>query len=265
MNEIVVGKQTFFCPENFQEIEASKFKHILKLIFDEDNYLNRWKILQILAHIPSKFRRLLREEQLLEMLELLDFIYFRDDLPILEKIEIEKEMFYFPVENMTYSSVIEFAIADQYASEIIEGNYDKLDNFFFTLVRPHTPEVLDHKFTGDIRERFNAYLIDKRVKELSKLVPIHYKIYLFFWFLNVKKEIKNRYSELFKKSEKSENEENQVEQPEILIIGWLKLIKSISETGIYGNYDDTCHYSFHNFCLNLCFDYQLKEKQKSSL
>ena len=266
MNEIKIGKQTFFCPENWQEIEVSKFKSILKIVFESDSYANRWKMLQILAHIPSKFVRLLSEEQILEMTNLLDFIYDRTDLPIIEKLEIQNQMFYFPVENMTYSSVIEFAIADQNAIEIIEGDYDKLDNFFFTLVRPETPEKLDHKFSGDIRERFNAYHIEKRVKDLSKSVPIHYKIYLFFWFLNVKKEVKNRYSELFKSSDKNENEENQnVESSEPLIIGWLKLIKSVSETGIYGNYDDTCHYSFHNLCLNLCFDIELREKQKSSL
>ena len=93
---------------------------------------------------------------------------------------------------------------------------------------------------------------------------MHYKLYLFFWFLEVKKTIKKRYSEMFKTEENTENNQ-QDEASEPLIIGWLKLIKSVSETGIYGNYEDTCHYSLHNFCLNLCFDIELREKMKKQI
>jgi hypothetical protein len=261
MNEIKIGKQTFFCESSWQEVDTIKFKSIIKIVFDEDNYANRFKILQILAEIPSKLKRRISDEALYEMTNLLDFIYERDNLPKLDEINIDGLIFLFPETEMLHSSVIEFAIADQLASEIIEGNYSKLDNLFFTLCRPKTPEEINHKFSGDLRERYNSFLIDKRIKELASKVPFYYKIYLFFFFLSVKRTVKERYTELFPKPKEGENIENSEPQ----VIGWLKLIKSVSETGLYGNFDETSHYNFHTFCLNLCFDIQLKNQQKSKL
>jgi hypothetical protein len=138
----------------------------------------------------------------------------------------------------------------------------------FTICRPRekTIDIDSASWNGDIRERYSSALVSRRV--LLK-VPEHIQFFTVLFMLGCKKELSEKYPELFSKT-LSKVEDDPVEDLdngsdlEPSIISWLKLIKAVAETGIYGNYEETCHTNLHTFCLNVCFDIEKNEKMKQN-
>lgn len=261
---ITLKLHTYFCdfPTCFEEVEQKLFAKIAQLLYkSQSNYTLKKEVFCLLSKVPKKISKLISASQWYELFKLLDFLFDITNTNYIADFKIGDTVFLFPDKSMEFSSVIEYAMADQALARIMDGDDQSINEFIFTICRPADKSIdfENPKWNGDRRERYSSALVSRR-KTLQ--VPEHIQFFAVLFFLGCKQEISERYPELFRNKVVSEDTDNSKESNEPAIFSWLKLIKAVAETGLYGNYEDTCHTNLHTFCLNLCFDIEQNEKLK---
>lgn len=259
---ITLKIDTYLCefPEKIEEIAQPIFSKIAQLLYREKNtYSLKKQAFCLISKTPKTIIKKINAAQWVDLFKLLDFMFDITQVNYIQHFSIENEIFYFPEKGMEFSSVIEYAMAEESMRRLFEGDDTAIADLVFTICRPKDNHI-DQKspeWNGDIRERYSSALVSNR-KKLK--IPEMIQFFAVLFFLGCKKEISERYPEIFKKEK--ENQEEIKQEPSIF--SWLKLIKAVAETGLYGNYEETCHTNFHTFCLNLCFDIEAQEKLKFS-
>lgn len=128
----------------------------------------------IIASIYTNFLFLLKENKSS------DEIHYEINTKRTKPIGIIKhqgQSYYGPADSLTNLTVHEFIFSETYYSNWVKTkNNNQLDLFIATLYRPAAEDynIDDPRTTGDPREEFNDFLIEKRAETLKSL-PFHYK------------------------------------------------------------------------------------------
>ena len=181
------------------------------------------------------------------------------------KPSIFSRRLYGPEPYLTNCQFFEYVEAQQrFIAFAKTGQYSELDLMIACLYRPskwfHFIQKLMPGYNGDIRQRFNKNQIERRAKLIAKLPP-EVRFGCFLFFKNCEENIQGgemeingtmiSFRDLFNKS--SENNG-------IVNLGWVGVLYSLAESGVFGNIKETAQQNLYDVMLRL---YQvIKENEK---
>lgn len=198
MNTYYINKKPFFFASKAEELSPKAFRNLLVLLHSEIDkpvmqmamafilFLGTKKISEEEARKPVrlwrkgylKFRyhieRRLTIEQLDELRLFSDWV-FEDNAFVFNSLRVLKNTFgdkYYGIETFTQMSFWEFINADRCYSAYLQTQEIKyLDELIATIYRPRNPKANPRKanYQGDLREEYNDYTVNLRLKWASKL------------------------------------------------------------------------------------------------
>jgi hypothetical protein len=228
------------------------------------------------SYVASKYP-VLTEAQKWDMLTCVDYL-FNDisGISILRSFTHNSTTYYLPGDNFTRESIIAFAFADEYFNRYVEsGDAKYIDLLIASIARQKQTRLYPSmQFAeGDEREHFSTSRTDLRAKEFKTLNE-KIKTTVLLFFMGSKKYIHTHYEIMFRKKKEEEKEEEigttdpkkrmrtfgkkKIPKPNF---NWIGVIYELSETGVFGNFDQVKHMFVHTCCYYLSKKRYEKEEQ----
>jgi hypothetical protein len=250
MKTLKVGRKKYQLPESADEVPSNRWRDIARGLVRN----NRVMTFCALAGLPIHIGVMINEEQWLALLPEIEWLQkMTSEKQPVEFIQLSGERYYLPADGMEFSPIIEYVMAEDALWRFMQdGDRIALSELFFTLCRPKNGQKRDANWSGDVRERYNAALVQQRAKTVH--VPGWSAYLLLMYFAGVKYNLNERYPELFGSSPEISEQDPRGIGTLSPAVGWLKVIKALAEKGIYGNYEDVCYTFMHTVMLNLSFD-----------
>lgn len=225
----------YHLPNGWEEVSAKKAILIAHLLVSPkvDNFYNRLAALQVLSGIPFFLIKAMNPEQQHQLCDLLAFIDKPFVKPLKDVITVGGKKFYGPAENLRNTSGIEYHHCDYFLRKLNAAvNKEQVINQIIAgIYRPagegSSPE--------DPRGKFDTKKVDFNLKYIQKMPPED-KIMILTWFIACHIEVQEKYKPMFTGEGSEEKRES---------LGILGLLFSIAETGIFGDFDKTCHTNVH--------------------
>lgn len=164
--------------------------------------------------------------ELADVLLCVNFVFTDLDrtLPSPPAFRIKNKIYFAPESSFGNITGAEFHFADlAYAKYLDEGSITALDELIGILYRLRGQEV-EHqeghpKYIGDVRCKFNRFLIEKNGQKMSK-VPLSTKVGIFFWWQCFRQELQKKRRDIF--STKNEGKAKGGN-------GWIPIFRSMSK------------------------------------
>lgn len=255
-------------PKSWYQLSEAQVFASAPYILQEMTIANKMKVFEALLDpkdVPTYAK--MKPDKVLIQLKRIEFLWKTNLVePMIQTFSMEDMVYHFPAHRFTTLCIAEFAFAcDYFDAMLAHGNYkaekaqpEMLNYIMATLCRPQKAENTE----GDIREKFNELLIEKRAKIFTK-VPPQYKAYFLIYFLGCKKALADQFSVLFRKQPK-ENPIGKYQRP--IDYAWFKIIFDLAEEGTFGKYEEVCHQSIYtilHYLTNKYYDLQeLKHDSK---
>jgi hypothetical protein len=196
------------------------------------------KILEAL--VPSEVLPLLanlKPEKVRLMFPDIEWVFSKPILKShIESFVVHNISYFLPLEKFTNVNLIEFSYATKAYDDLCENKSPiALNKLIASLCRQQKIDVdtSNPDFDGDIRERFNPYYLDKRADAFNDLSS-ELKSYFLLFFDGCSSHIVKTFKPLFSK----ENTEGS-DKPSTPNFGWLGTIMSLSDTHVFGNFEQT--------------------------
>ena len=184
--------------------------------------------------------------------------------PIIKNFKFYGTRYHLPANTMDYSTMLEFAIADSFYMQIQQGvavqeNMEKLAavlcrpgrNFWF--IQKYLPKI--HK--GDRRQGYEDVTMISRTKAFEEL-PNEYLWWAYFFYWNIRGELKELYPQVFSSPE-GEEDENPKKTAQY---GWVGIIHSLADKGAFGNWQATAAQNMHVVLNYLNFQHDLLKEMR---
>jgi hypothetical protein len=245
MLEVKLNDEKISIPQSYEVLGKSVI--LLSPFLIRDTVENRIELLK--SFFPQKLLPLfyaLRDDQVHDILTYLDWAYDEYfDTPVISVFKVGGIEYYLPEQYLKRCNVIEYTYADRYFEMVANGDYSKIDNLILSLCRPKRADNYNEvDFDGDVRERFNPVLIEKRLKNMEEL-SIQFKMYFLLFFIGCKKTLAKKYVPLFRK--RDEEEEESSSQPDF---GWIGIIWDLA--GGIADEEKIQYSKLHNVMAFLC-------------
>lgn len=222
-------------PDGWNELSKKQLLAVAQIIYAEKNEY-RMSVLLVKALCQLKKYWLLpmdAEVFIHELMPLVAFIQSSCDLTeqLIPKLRINRVKLHGPKSYLQNMKLGEFDAAER---ALFNFNQDptqtnELWRFVATIYRlPKRRYSLKLDAEGDIRQDFNANIVDYWAAQLMKAYPVHYAIAIMLWYKGCRQYIINRFSNVFTSNE----EANADEQP-----AYFGLMRAIAKEGIYGTFD----------------------------
>jgi hypothetical protein len=243
MHLIEIGKFKFKLPAGLRDLKLVDWVFWLYTDFQEDLEALE-KRQQFFDYWVSAFSRKMKnaidqltEVQLWQVLECLAWLHELKPTAFAPKYRFGMHTYYaVDIEKIT---LIEFVMAEKVFQEINQKP-EKLPELISILYRPKG-------------EKFDWDKCLTRVRHFSTFDKT-FQISVLYWFLAVKRQIRNDYEELFEGTEKGDG------------LGWAGTILSVAESHVFGNLEQTKESNFHEVLLFLVKKHRealrLKEMQR---
>jgi len=184
MKIVLINKRKVLFPEQWEEITAKQACEIAPLLI-LDNWDARLSIVKIfITNAAKRFFYRMTPVQVFDLTQLIEWMFKIDmSVPVINKIKVEGVDYYLPEAGLKRSTIIEYAYADRFFEMIVAGDFTKVNNLVLCLCRPatsHGQNATD--WDGDMRERFNPVLIEKRLPKMEK-IDFRLKIYVLLFFV----------------------------------------------------------------------------------
>ena len=245
MLKVKLNDNELSIPQSYEELGKSVV--LLSPFLIRDTVENRIEILK--AFFPSKLLPLfyaLRDDQVHDLIQYFDWFYDEYfDTPVISVFKVGGIEYYLPEQYLKRCNVIEYTYADRYFEMVAAGDYSKIDNLILSLCRPkRTDNYNEVDWDGDVRERFNPVLIEKRLKNMEEL-SVQFKMYFLLFFIGCKKTLAKKYAPLFRK--RDEEDEESPSQPDF---GWVGIIWDLA--GGIADEEKIQYSKLHNVMAYLC-------------
>ena len=244
MHQIVIGNKTYEAPSQWSDCTPKQMRKAIAIVYDFEcmREVQLLDLFRLFVPISNTTFKQLSEDTLFELCDCFKFVL--DTFP--EQVffkEINGN--YLPHPRMEFSSIAEFAIAEQYF-EAFKTLKDKqyLYLLLATLCRPlRAKKLIDS--SGDIRIPCDTQKITANAERMAKMKDTTALLVLHY-YLGCRQYIFETYSKVYDSSE-SATDENFVRIPYDM---W-DMIRDAAKTGLYGNYENTLHTNLHLILSNL--------------
>lgn len=192
----------FYLPQNWDEVATDKLLQIAPILL-VDSANNRIEIVKAYAAKSKDILGAFLSLSVEDVYRLTIAIAWMYDTwfckPYFDFFKNDKrDKYYLPADSLANCTVIEYIFADKYFEAIRNGDSTKLNYLLATLCRPrrknYNPDAVDAD--GDIREKFNSVLIEKRAALMGK-VDMRFKLFFLLFFIGCKKELAKKFSPIF--------------------------------------------------------------------
>lgn len=187
--------------------------------------------------------------------------------PVIKKFKFYGTKYHLPAATMDYSSMLEFAVAENFYMQIQEGidvqeNMEKLAAVLcrpgrkFWFIQKYFPK--SHK--GDRRQQYNDVTLLTRVAAFKEL-PNEYLWWAYFFYWNTRNEFKTLYPEVF--TDQSPEEEN-TEQSKTAKYAWFGILHSLADKGAFGDWQTVAAENMHVVLHYLNFQHDMLAEIKAN-
>jgi hypothetical protein len=297
MHSIILHKKNYSFPSNWNDLtdkqivafaplllgppETLVFRKASVLFYFIPGIKKYWWLHPWVVWLIKKMPRLagkypvLNAGQKWDLLETVNFLFTGiSGKALLKKFRHNGFWYYLPGDNFTRESIIAFAFADEYFNNYVQGGETKfIDLMIACIARPlgsnNYPALQFAE--GDPREQFSTSRTEQRAKEFYTL-PHNIKTTILLYFMGSKKYIHQHYEVMFRKPVKEKQEvEETGQQKRISSFGkkkipkpnfnWIGIIYELSESGVFGNFDQVKNMFVHTCCYYLAKKRYEKEEQ----
>jgi hypothetical protein len=298
MNQIVIHKKTFLIPSAWAELQATQLLKISQMLLGDNMAMPIRKAIVLFSFIPqlkkywhrhswvqSLIRKfpsvekkypLLNEAQKWELLQCVDYLFTDiSGKAILKSFQHGDVTYYLPGDNFKRESIIAFAFADEYFNLFVEtGEAKYIDLLTACIARQKGSQLYPPlQFgEGDHREHFSTSRTEQRAQAF-KTLPENIKTSVLIFFMGSKKYIHTHYEIMFRRKDADDDkaEETTGAKQRMRAFGkkkipkpnfnWIGVIYELSETGVFGNFDQVKHMFVHTCCYYLSKKRYEREEQ----
>jgi hypothetical protein len=301
MHSIIINNEVYAYPSSWKELNNRQLLKIAPLLLGTNEnliyrkaavlfhflpglkrfwYLHPW-VTALIKKFPKIAKKypLLNEAQKWELLQTVNFLFTDISGTAILKSFIHNGIKYFlPGDNFTRESIIAFAFADEYFNAYVESGEMRFIDLLIGCIARQLGSALYPALQfaeGDTREHFSTSRTEQRAKEFKDL-PDNIKTTILLYFMGSKKYIHKHYEIMFRKKEQDEiKEEVQTNEPQKRMksfgkkkipkpnFNWIGVIYELSETGVFGNFDQVKHMFVHTCCYYLAKKRYEKEEQSA--
>jgi hypothetical protein len=288
MNTVNLHHKQYVYPGSWQEVTAAQLLGVAAYLLGGDEslvvrkaavlfhfipvvkrywHLHPW-VRALLRHCSWVKHRypVLQEAQKWDLLQTVNFLF--EELSghaIVTSFIHHGERYYLPGDHFTRESIIAFAFADEYFNHYVAGGDRRyIDRLIACIARQQgSPLYPALQFgEGDRREHFSTSRTEQRAQAFKDL-PEKIKTVVLLYFMGSKKYIHTHYEIMFRKKEEPPEAVNAEEAPQKRSrtfgkkkipkpdFNWLGVIYELSETGVFGNFDQVKHMFVHTCCYYL--------------
>jgi hypothetical protein len=248
-------------PKSWDDIEPTKAIAVAPYILNGnvEDIGSQMKILEVL--LPSEVLPLysnMKPKQVKSFLKDVEWIYSANVItPHFESFSVGGIMYHLPKKKFENVNLIEFTYATNFYKDLVGGKDPlALDKLIAVLCRPskekYDPNSVEND--GDVREKFNPELIEKRSEAIAPLIS-EFKAYFLLYFLGCSDHLVKQFKPLFTGSD----DKNKVD------FGWLGVIYTLADAQIFGNFEQTQYTNIYTAMMyRLKKYYEFKEMEKSN-
>jgi hypothetical protein len=248
-------------PENWGELTHKQVMRIIPFLFNP--LINKQDakiyVLMRLLEIDHKLFFKMNPVQVTQLLILIEFI-FDETLPdpVIKEFVHKGVKYLAPADRLSNICIIEFAMADAYFENIDyeTAELNAYNKIISTLYRPEKKDMdtTHPDYNGDPREKYNTIHAEQRAEQFNDLNP-YIKVSIIKFFIACKKHVADQYSILFQQPKKKEGETEA--KPEKtgrkdIVPVWIGIIYDLSQSTIFGNFEQVAYTNFHTICIHLC-------------
>jgi hypothetical protein len=253
MNRIQIGKQLIALPSSWQEMteqHLQRVAHVLTLPWDAK--LQYTLIRLLTPDVKPETWVKLSDEQILFILPLTDFMREPVKLKSTRLFRMGFRWFWLP--NREEAKLVDWAFAENLLKAFTATGEEKYLNLLVAAIcRPKKWWILffpflksfNLKWNGDPREKFHSAIMHLRAEKMNA-VPMHKRLMVFWWVVQLRWEVYRENRGLFSGSGKSSGD-------------WIDAGMEIAKTGIFGGFEDTMQTN-----LNTILKYLNHEKSKAA-
>jgi hypothetical protein len=191
-------------PETWNELSKKQLEDITRVLnTDLPKISTRCYILKSLLGVKNSIFFSLQDYDIACLLYLTNFIFkdctlTKNNLPIIRFGFLGLNKLAGPTDDFSNIRFKEFMFADTFLGKSARAKDEKtkkffLDKFIACLYRPIDKQAEP----GDLREKFNEHIVDKRAKQISKLSPIK-KQMIVTWYKGCRAHLENLNQEVFR-------------------------------------------------------------------
>lgn len=240
MNIVTLGKKNYLVPSTWQELSRKKFIKAVKVIYSLQLSRAEQLISLLFIFLPAirKYFKKLDEDQIYDLSNLFSFLL--DTLPDSTPINRISKL-YLPAAKLEYSSIVEFALAEQY----FEAYKETRDNQFLyhllaTLCREKAKQT---DSSGEMRIKVDTRFISKNTKVFYNQDPALLMSVLHF-YLGCRQYVFNTYFKVFEKATGGSGEGGSS-------YNYFDMIRDAAKTNLYGGMEQTQHFSLHVILMHI--------------
>lgn len=269
-------------PTSFSELNRIQYFHFVQILFLEekfptlDNLPISFKIhlFKKLLNVPDKVFFKIGYPGILSFLDKVSGVFKPDNHPAIKRILVGFKLLHLPKEDISDLSFMEFCMAETFYQSILdqEGNETKNLNWLTAILcKPH--HLVGKKVMRNNKEEEEQTVFEtlqqydfaglekgnpiKRFKTVFYGVPPIIKLSIFFYYLQCRKALVERYPAVFKKSEESGSSSPDFTSQ----YGWLALAHQLAGSGEFGTFAQLSKEPLHNILHHLSYKNDLKKEQ----
>lgn len=176
----------------------------------------------------------LSDDQILALLPLVDFLKKPISVKAMPLFRHGFRRYWLPDKFNILTA--EYAIGEKYLVQFCKsGKEQDLNELVACICRPTKwwlvlfpfLKYFNLKWNGDMREKYHSQIQDFRVKWLSK-IPLHKRLMVVWWLVQIRWEVQKQNSELHKRSENSGPPGD-----------YIDAAMAMAEKQVFGNFEDT--------------------------
>lgn len=236
MNSFLIGKKIYTVPQCWDEVKPKLFLKVIEIVFNDR--ISRAEQLHLLfflfTGVSKKLFAKLNEDDIFDLTN--SFSWALDSHPDTYPSKYFYKNLVAPKSKMEFSSIVEFALAEQFLEafkETQDQNYLRM--FVATLCRELRPKSkLDA--SGDERIRVDSRLIAKNAERLKRASGIKL-LSMAHFYLGCRKYIVETYPNNFENGGSSEGQSIPYDH--------FDLIRDCAKTQLFGNMEETQHANLH--------------------
>ncbi len=260
--EIYTDLRNYDCrlPSCWEEIQSAKWPALARFVAGGDIYyrdvvflLGEYKTRFGWRPLPKGLKKTLPAPELGLLFGCLSWMLLDPCItPIKKRIKVNGRWYHLPGPAMRNTVIIEFATADMCyeVSRMYSGKnryrdadlwLNKMCAYICRPIDPTINELDPERFAGDLREKFNSAIIEKRMAEFNHISPEdRYQALMFF--TGTKRHMRSQFKYVWPRTHTDSGEalmnvtvSNKPEPKR-----WLNAIRRLAG-GKYGDYEKTCY------------------------
>lgn len=238
-------------PQSWEEIPPSLRLICVRFFIDNPPAEARLQVARLILGLPEPVFRGLSNSQIEDIVSQLAWVELSSSAtPLIDSFQHRQTTRLLPQPQFMDGTCLEFALADEFYTEYLNGDTNSLLRLAATLCHRATKRGNRKPLT----DRTEALQLADSFQDLNPAIVTAVLLY----FSGVKQRIYEIYGNyLFASND--ESDESDPSDNQGTMFGWWGAFMDVAESGVFGNLDQVYQTSFHSVCM-----YMVKKKKEAN-